>query len=228
LDRLVLRPQSQGDGTYLPAVLKFCASSDWPTADPECVGLQAPAEVDRYNLYWPIRAPLLPSCIAANTLGQMSFVACGLGVIQLAPGDAVFPDNNGPSWNRQPADGFAGPNTVYIELRFTDGDHAMWTFSVPTGFITQPTLKVWGERGADGDEWFASLRCVFPNTVEDWTAQPFDSDNEGTWMAPGNSGLNLMQIPLINKSGMTDGDLCQLDLEYAGDGLALVYYLEIN
>jgi hypothetical protein len=37
-----------------------------------------------------------------------------------------------------------------------------------------------------------------------------------------------MQIPLINKSGMTDGDLCQLDLEYAGDGLALVYYLEIN
>lgn len=229
-DRLVLRPRSQGDGTYLPAVLKFCGSTDWPTTDPECVGLQAPPEMERYDLYWPIAAPGLTSCIAVNAFGQMSFVACGEGVIQLNPGDAVFPRSNQPTWSREHANVASIGGAAYVEIRFDETEHAFWTFSVPAGFTNQPTLQVWGEAGDEDDEWAASMRCLEPDVTNDWTAVQFDSANTGTWQSPGTTGLNLMVIPLVSNSGMEPGDLCQLNLALSSNdgGRALVYYLEIQ
>ena len=226
-DRLVLRPRSLGGGSYETAILKFCGADGWPTPDPECVGLRAPSTVTRYNLYLPIAAPVLPSCIAVNSAGQMSFVACGAGSIQLNTGDAILPADNPARWSRTYGGGAAAAG-AYVELLVGVNDHAMWTFNIPAGFTNQPTLKVWGEAGTS-DEYEASMRCVEPNTTDDWNLHDFDSPNEGTWLAPGVSGLNEMLIVLSNNDDMEDGDMCQLDLtRTAGSNVATWYHLEIN
>ena len=226
-DRLILRPRAQGDGTYLPAVLKFCGSDGWPTSDPECVGLQAPEIVERYDLFWPPAGPVLPSCIDVTPTGQMGFTACGAGLIFLSTSDAIFPPSDPASWSRTQA----GPSILaaFIEIHAEVNDHAQWTFVVPVGFTNQPTLVVWGESGGSADEFEASIRCIQPNNNEDWTNGPFDSANTGTWISPGISGLNQMVIPLLNNDGMEADDICQLDLtKSVGSGISLYYQLEIR
>lgn len=234
LDRLILRPRAQNTEAfdavpYLPGAISFCGSTDWPSADPECVGIQSPSEVDRYNLYWPLAAPELPSCVAVNAIGQMSFVACGEGVVQLNPADAVFPKSTAQArlFTRHRNVASIG-GASYLELLFEAGDRALWVFSVPPGFSNQPELKVWGEAVDENDEWEASLRCVIPNTTGNWSLQPFDTENVGAWQSAAASNFNLMVIPLINDGNMDPGDLCHLDLALAASsGQPKVFYMEV-
>ena len=140
---------------------------------------------------------MVPSCVAVATTGQMSFVACGAGVIHLDPSSAVLLDDSSGnktfSWTRETA-AQTGVDPFWLELRAAANDHVQWTFVIPVGFVSLPTLTIWAQPSSS-QSFTALMRCATPADSDDWLTKVWDSGNTGS--LPSGGGLGTMAISMV-------------------------------
>lgn len=235
-DRLLLRPRKALGSTYIPGVMDFAGSSNWPSSNPNTIGLQARLSLEPYGLTWPTAGPSVDSCFLVDPTGQMSYLtkqsstACKQGRARIQVQNVVLlsqVDGYESIEYARSKFALAGDDMFWLEIWTQTESHlGIWTFSVPPALSSPPKIDIYtySSSGFGPDAFDVRIRCTTPGDGDLFNVASWDAANSSTISQTGATHIMKKTVTLTNNDDMTAEDLCQVAIER--DGVAnLMFFM---